>query len=125
MKIKKISQSIFKAIAIFIFKLIYGKVKENNELDSNLKYFKKEINFEGCENIYNIFEINNARLYTDRIQDTAIIKNNIIVKEASVQLRNNFNSTVNKNIVIKKNLHPAYVAPTKAGWKTEKSKKKA
>jgi len=102
MKIKKTFQSIFKAIAIFIFKLIYGKVKENNKLNSNLKYFKEEINFEGCENIYNLFKINNARLYTDRIQDTAIIKNNIIIKEASVQLRNNFNSTVNKNIVIKK-----------------------
>ena len=44
MKIKKIFQSIFKAIAIFIFKLIYGKVKENNELNSNLKYLKEEIN---------------------------------------------------------------------------------
>ena len=102
MKIKKIFQSIFKAIAIFIFKLIYGKVKENNKLNSNLKYFKEEINFEECNKIYNLFKINNARLYTDRIQDTAIIKNNIIVEEASFQLRNNFNSTVNKNIVIKK-----------------------
>ena len=102
MKIKKIFQSIFKNIAIIIFKLIYGKVKENNDYKSNLKYFKEEINFEGCKSTYNLFKINNARLYTDRIQDTAIIKDNIIVEEASFQLRNNFNSTVNKNIVIKK-----------------------
>ena len=102
MKIKKIFQSIFKAIAIFIFKFIYGKVEENSELKSSLKYFKEEINFEGCKNTYNLFRINNARLYTDRIQDTAIIKDNIIVEEASFQLRNNFNSTVNKNIVIRK-----------------------
>ena len=30
MKIKKIFQNSFKTVAIFIFKLIYGKVKVNN-----------------------------------------------------------------------------------------------
>ena len=57
MKIKKIFQNIFKAIAIFIFKFIYGKVEENSELKSSLKYFKEEINFEGCKNTYNLFKI--------------------------------------------------------------------
>ena len=51
MKIKKIFQSIFKNVGIFIFKLIYGKVKVGNKSDSNSKYLKKEINFNGCKNI--------------------------------------------------------------------------
>ena len=102
MKIKKIFQIICKNAGIFIFKLIYGKVKVGNKSDSNSKYLKKEINFDGCKNIYNLFTINNARLYTDRIQDTAIIKDNTIVDGASFQLRNNFNSTIDKNIVIRK-----------------------
>ena len=102
MKIKKIFQNSFKTVAIFIFKLIYGKVKVNNTPKPNTQYFKQEIHFEGCKKIYNLFTINKSRLYTDRIQDTAIIKDNIIVEEASFQLRNNFNSTINQNIVIKK-----------------------
>ena len=102
MKIKKILQNIFKNIGIIVFKLIYGKVKVGNKSDSNSKYLKKEINFDGCKDNYNLFTINNARLYTDRIQDTAIIKNNIIIDGASFQLMNNFNSTIDKNIVIRK-----------------------
>ena len=79
MKIKKIFQNSFKTVAIFIFKLIYGKVKVNNTPKPNTQYFKQEIHFEGCKKIYNLFTINKSRLYTDRIQDTAIIKDNIIV----------------------------------------------
>ena len=102
MKIKKILQNIFKNIGIIVFKLIYGKVKVGHKSESNPKYLKKEISFDGCKDSYNLFTINNARLYTDRIQDTAIIKNNIIIDGASFQLRNNFNSTIDKNIVIRK-----------------------
>ena len=57
MKIKKIFQSIFKNAGIFIFKLIYGKVKVGNKSDSDSKYLKKEINFDVCKNIYNFLQL--------------------------------------------------------------------
>jgi hypothetical protein len=54
-----------------------------------------------------IYEINDSRLYTDRIHDTAIILNNQIVDGPSFQLRYKstqeiYNSNVNHNIVFKK-----------------------
>ena len=38
---------------------------------------------------YFIYECNNARIYTNRIQDTAVIHKNIILSAQSFQLRNN------------------------------------
>ena len=50
---------------------------------------------------YNIFKCKNSRLYTDRIQDTAIIHKNTILNEPSFQLRNNdLDKNIKKNIVL-------------------------
>ena len=51
---------------------------------------------------YSIFLSSNSRLYTDRIQDMAIIKNNFIIDKPSFQLRNNINDNISKNTVLKK-----------------------
>ena len=63
MKIKKILQNIFKNIGIIVFKLIYGKVKVDHKSESNPKYLKKEISFDGCKDSYSLFTINNAIVF--------------------------------------------------------------
>ena len=51
---------------------------------------------------YQIFFCKKSRLYTDRIHDTAIIKNNSIIDGPSFQYRNNKNDKCENNGVFKK-----------------------
>ena len=80
MKIKKISQKIFKTFFQKLFILLYGKIKENSDLD---KIGVKKITLNNVksdlipEKKYSIYELSNGRIYTDTIQNVAIIKNNI------------------------------------------------
>ena len=50
---------------------------------------------------YEIFEIDNARMYTDSSQNVAIIKKGVIYKKLSTQLINNHLVDLDKNIIIK------------------------
>ena len=97
--IKKNLQKIFKKISYGIFLTIYGKVDKIVEADKNqnVKIFKP--NIEGFSK-YKVYEVDSARLYTDRIYNTAIILENSIVKGPSFQLRNHNNSKIEDNIVL-------------------------
>lgn len=100
--IKKFFQSMFKIFFYTIFKLKHGKIVFDEKIQSKL--YKKENVFFDNKNLkleYSIFFSSNSRLYTDRIHDTAIIKNNLLVDKPSFQLRNNVNDHVTKNIVLK------------------------
>ena len=102
---KKIFQNIFKIISYSLFKIFYKKIekianqKNNNEIQVN--NIKKNGNFE-----YQIYTINKGRLYTDRVNDTAVITKNEIVENASFQYRVEnskvFNADIKKNIVFSK-----------------------
>ena len=96
--LKKITKKFFQNI----FYLIYGKVKVNEK--KNKEYFEKKkivISNNKKKFFYNIFKCKNSRLYTDRIQDTAIIHKNTILNEPSFQLRNNdLDKNIKKNIVL-------------------------
>ena len=73
---KKFFQSIFKIFFYTIFKLKHGKIVFDEKIQSKL--FKEEnVSFEDKSFTleYSIFFSSNSRLYTDRIHDTAIIKN--------------------------------------------------
>ncbi len=74
-KISKNMQKIFKSFFYLIFSLIHGKIKGviSPGSDPRLQIFKSK--FEDSIQ-YNVYRIKNARLYTDRIQDTAIILDN-------------------------------------------------
>ena len=61
----------------------------------------KPLSFENNCN-YKIYNIQNGRLYTDRIHDTAIVLDNKIISGPSFQLRNNRNESADQNIVLKK-----------------------
>ena len=84
-KFKKFFSNSYKSIIYKIFKLIYGEIKsvyENKE--SNVVDFEKIIL---SKNEYKLFFCNESRLYTDTIQDLAIIKDNSIINGPSYQYR--------------------------------------
>ncbi len=100
---KKLLQKIFKNFFYLLFKLKHGKIKFDKIIQKNL--FEEEnviIEKDNHRYSYSVYSCSNSRLYTDRIQDTAIVKNNYLLDEPSFQLRNNiFDKNIEKNIVLK------------------------
>jgi len=80
-----------------LFKILYGSVEgiidPNNNDEIEIKFVKKngQIN-------YNVYKVKNGRLYTDRINDTAIIRNNKIIKGPSFQFRTDNSRIINGNV---------------------------
>ena len=105
--IKKFLQKIFKKISYGIFLKIYGKIEHSIECEEDNRIKVDIISQE--ENLkYKIYKISNSRLYTDRIQDTAVMIDNKIIEGPSFQFRyindSNFISNLKSkhNIVFKK-----------------------
>ena len=103
--IKKYLKKIFKNIVHGIFFKIYGPITTYIEPNQDNRIKVKSIKLDKNLN-YNIYRIIDGRLYTDRVQDTATILENKIVKGPSFQLRKgsgNFisNSKITDNIVFK------------------------
>ena len=77
--ITKNLQKIFKETFFFIFSILYGKIKgvispkDDSRIDVSFANFENNIK-------YKVYKIKNARLYTDRIQDTTIILDNKIIE---------------------------------------------
>jgi len=104
--IKKFLQKIFKTISYSIFIIIYGKINESINCQESSNVTINEVNKENNFN-YKIYKILDARLYTDRIHDTAIIVDKKIIDGPSFQQRFTpdlkiYNSEVNNNIVFTK-----------------------
>ena len=88
-KVKKLSQKIFKGFFKFIFKIFYGNIiYEENNLNS------KEIEIKLITNVnivsffkkkYKVYKIDNARVYTDNVENVAVINNNKILDIISNQ----------------------------------------
>ncbi len=97
--IKKRLQLIFKEISYGIFKLLYGSVERIETNSENIEIINSI--FENHLN-YKIYLVKNSRIYTDTINDTAIIKDNKIVEGASFQIRDSKFEEVQKNIVFSK-----------------------
>ena len=100
-KIKKKIQNTFKIIFYKAYLLLYGKIngKINFKNDSRVKtkIVEKENNLK-----YRVFNIENGRLYTDRVHDAAVILDNSVVDGPSYQLRTINNAKVEENIVFQK-----------------------
>ena len=86
----------YKGLVSFFFKIIYGKIISSKKKNKLIKIYK----FVKEKRIYKIFEINNCRIYTDTIHDTAFIQNNRIINHVSFQLRNLINSNIKNNKVL-------------------------
>ena len=96
---------ILKYIKIVIFNIFYGKIKKIITTKNNLNIKIKKIVFKEKFS-YNIFEIKNARLYNASVHDCAIILNNNLIDEVSLQFRYNtkkniINGLSSENIVLK------------------------
>jgi len=104
--IKKFLQKLFKIVSYGYFFKIYGKIEKSIENSSDARIKVKIVNIE--KNLrYKAYKIIDGRLYTDRINDTALILDNKIIEGPSFQLRymsdgEIYNSKVNDNIVFKK-----------------------
>ena len=88
MKIKKNFQKIFKIFFQKIFIFIYGKIKESDDFASNNinKISLENINLDTFpEKKYHMYEIKNGRIYTDTVENVAIIKNNFLIPNISFQ----------------------------------------
>ena len=84
--IKKLLQKIFKTISYRLFLYVHGKVEGIIDSESDKRVNIETINLE--EDLkYNIYKINDARLYTDRIHDAAVLLDNKVVEGPSLQLR--------------------------------------
>ena len=105
--IKKFLQKIFKKVSYGIFLKIYGKIEDSIECEKDDRIKVKTISEQESLK-YKIYRIPNSRLYTDRVQDAAVIIDNKIIEGPSFQFRyikdTNFisNSKSKNNIVLKK-----------------------
>ena len=66
---------IYKELVSFFFKIVYGKINYFQKKNGCLKVYKVKKN----KRKYKIFEIENCRVYTDTVHDTAFINNNRIL----------------------------------------------
>ena len=105
MSIKKNFQKKFKNFFIFFFHLIYGKVHLAPKIDrSKLKIIKTKkiiIAKREYDINYNIYEIPDARVFTDLVEHVAIIKDNYILPNISYQQINGELKDVSFNKVLK------------------------
>ena len=98
---KKKLQKLFKKFSYGLFKLIYGSINGYKDINKtpDSKVIISEINKDFR---YKIYIVKKARLYTDTINDTAVIHGQKVIKGPSFQIRNTNFSTVEKNIVFEK-----------------------
>lgn len=98
--LKKKLRKIIKDNKIKFFFKFYPKIK--NIVSANtIKDIKiKKVKFKNFPP-YNVYEIKDTRIYTDKLYDVAIIKNNNLLDGPSFQLRNNDLAKTRKNEVLK------------------------
>jgi hypothetical protein len=96
--IKKKLKFIYKLLVYKLFFIFYGRI--NIIISDSTKILKKNIILDKKLK-YRIFSLDDGRLYTDRVHDTAAIIKNCIVDGPSFQYRENKNSYCKNNIVLK------------------------
>jgi hypothetical protein len=89
----------YKTFLIFIFKKIYGSViyKKKN-INNSLKTNKTKIQ----NKLYNSFEMNNCRIFTNTNDVAYISNNNIIYEGPSIQIRGHTYCSPKVNVTLKK-----------------------
>jgi len=99
--IKKKLQIFFKFFSYGFFKLLYGKINDSKKVGSDEKT-RFELSKIDNHLDYKIYFNYDARIYTDTVNDTAIIQNNKIIEGSSFQIRNVKFEDIKKNIVFEK-----------------------
>ena len=98
--IKKILQKLFKNISYSVFQIFYGKIKKTINFKEDKRIKVKTIQLENKLN-YNVYNLPNGRLYTDRIHNSAAILENQLIEGPSIQLKDNNKTSIINNIVLK------------------------
>ena len=104
MKFRKFLQTLFKKTFQFLFKLLYGSIKLNNL--ENLKNVKKnkitniKSDIPNSKDYYS-YKIFNGRVYTDYVENVAIISENNLINEISYQQVSGNLVDASQNIVLK------------------------
>jgi capsular polysaccharide biosynthesis protein len=100
-KVRKLLQLIFKKLAQIYFKIIYGKIIYNKKNNAGIeKKISKDNYF--SEKKYHTYQINNGRIYTDYVENVAIISDNYLFGKTSFQQVNGRLLAPNFNSVLKK-----------------------
>jgi capsular polysaccharide biosynthesis protein len=103
---KKFSQKIFKIFFQYVFKLIYGKIFYNLDNLKSSKILIKEIKKKNISNYYGkcyrVYKIKNGRIYTDNLENVAVIDQNKIIDNISYQQILGNLVKANKNSSLKK-----------------------
>ncbi len=99
-KLKKYFSNLYKLCIYGIFKFIYGEINSVTNIKDTKDIIIEKVRLSDKE--YKIYHCNKCSLYTDRIHDLAIIKNNSILNGPSFQYRSNKNADCNLNSVFEK-----------------------
>jgi len=103
---KKILQKSFKIFFQVFFKLIYGKIIYSEDNLLSKKIFIKEVKNKNIVDFfkkkYQVFKINNGRIYTDNVENVAVINKNKIIDHISYQQILGNLVGAHKNICIEK-----------------------
>jgi len=100
--IKKKIKFLYKKIIQKIFIFLYGKVISSKKVKTKLNKINSKILNPQTNSKYRIYEIENARIFTDNNENVAIIKNNVIIPKISFQQvkgslkSSKFNSVIQK-----------------------------
>ena len=109
LKIKKHLQTVFKKFSYSIFHLIYGKVVvSENSIVKNKDIVENTI-YVSEEREYKLHKLSNCRLYTDRIHSTSAINKNILIKNASFEIDDDYKSFSKTNSIVLKNGTPRFI----------------
>ena len=84
--IKKFLQKIFKKVSYSFFLKFHGKIVKSIKSNSDKRIKVTVVNIEKELN-YNVYKITDGRLYTDYIQDAAVLLDNKIIEGPSFQFR--------------------------------------
>ena len=110
LKLKKF----YKTLIHLLFMCLYGKVYISKSTGTYVNKIKiDDSNFKSYENkFYNLYNIKNARIYTDNNENVAIIKNNLLLPNVSFQQVYGKLKNTKYNSVIKKGT-PSFVKKIK------------
>lgn len=99
--IKKKLQFLFKKFFYGLFKLLYKEISEFESANSNLNTEVKQSRL-GNNLSYKVYFVKKSRIYTDTINDTAIISDNKVIEGPSFQIRDFKFENIKSNIVLTK-----------------------
>ena len=89
----------YRRIRSIFFTLLYGSIKGVEKKSRSIKSHKILIQ----KTPYNLYELDDVRVYSDSVNNTAFIRNDKIIDGPSFQIKNLINTSVKENVVFKIN----------------------